>query len=219
MSAPRLHVLTLHGVGRPPRPLAPSEAKVWLASDAFRETLAVVAGRDDVRLTFDDGNRSDIEIALPALVERGLTASFFLLAGRLEDPHHLGVDDVARLVQAGMTIGSHGLRHTNWRRLSTEELAQELVESRRILERAGGAPVRQASLPFGAYDRRVLTAARQDGRYERLYTSDGGPTRGDAWLQSRTTVPAEGLPCGLPPTPRAPRRLHDGLTRCVKRWR
>ena len=39
-----------------------------------------------VRISFDDGNASDIELALPRLEERGLRATFFVLAGRLDEP-------------------------------------------------------------------------------------------------------------------------------------
>jgi len=35
-----------------------------------------------VQLSFDDGNRSDVGIALPALLERELSATFFVVAGR-----------------------------------------------------------------------------------------------------------------------------------------
>jgi hypothetical protein len=47
--------------------------------------------------------------------------------------------------------------------------------------------VRRYSLPFGAYDRRVLARLRQAGA-TRVYTSDGGGTRRDDWLQARTEL-------------------------------
>ena len=49
-----------------------------------------------MRISFDDGNASDLEIGLPALLERGLTATFFVLAGRLGRPGSLDADEVAR---------------------------------------------------------------------------------------------------------------------------
>ncbi|MFD1047214.1 polysaccharide deacetylase family protein, partial [Kibdelosporangium lantanae] len=78
--------ITVHGIGDPPRELDPGEDRTWVTTDQFTQVLDAVVGRDDVRLTFDDGNASDVEIALPELVARGLTAEFFVLAGLLDEP-------------------------------------------------------------------------------------------------------------------------------------
>ena len=136
-------------MGEPPRELTPGEATVWLSEERFRAVLDAVAGRDDVRLSFDDGFRSDVDVALPALAERGLSATFFVLAGRLDHPEHLDGDDVARLVEGGMTIGSHGMHHRSWRELEEPDLTAELDESRRLLSAVAGTSVTSASVPFG----------------------------------------------------------------------
>ena len=59
--------LTVHGIGAHTRALEPGEQAVWITVDQFERALDRIAGRDDVRLTFDDGNLSDVEIALPML--------------------------------------------------------------------------------------------------------------------------------------------------------
>src|SRR2546423_12978074 len=71
-------ILNFHGVGSPVQELVPGEEDVWLSRGALNAVLDDVAARPDVRITFDDGNLSDLTIALPALLARGLTASFFL---------------------------------------------------------------------------------------------------------------------------------------------
>ena len=58
-------------VGTPERPLEPGELDVWVGHEQFVSLLDAAAERDDVTLTFDDGNASDLEQALPALRERG----------------------------------------------------------------------------------------------------------------------------------------------------
>src|SRR5918992_4127469 len=103
--------LTLHGVGRAPRALGPSEADLWISTPRLLALLDVIAGRDDVRLLVDDGNASDVEILLPALRERGMRASFFVVAGKLGEPGFLAAADVAALAEAGMPIGVHRVRH------------------------------------------------------------------------------------------------------------
>src|SRR3954471_13664576 len=101
--------LTVHGIGDPPRDrtLDPGEDRTWVTVEQFEQVLDAVVGRPDVRLTFDDGNASDVEIALPRLLERGLSAEFFVLTGLLGEPGRLAVDDARLLREAGMRVGSH----------------------------------------------------------------------------------------------------------------
>jgi peptidoglycan/xylan/chitin deacetylase (PgdA/CDA1 family) len=150
-----------------------------------------------------------------------MTATFFVLAGRLGGPYHLGGDDLQSLVRAGMTIGSHGLHHRDWRRIGDGELTRELVESRQILERVTGQRVTRASVPFGSYDRHVLARLRRDGGYDRVFTSDGGAARPDAWLQARTSVTAGDSAATLASPAHVARAVaaHRAVKRVVKRWR
>ncbi|MFE0028193.1 polysaccharide deacetylase family protein [Amycolatopsis sp. NPDC059021] len=179
--------LAVHGIGRPARALDPGEDERWVTEEQFEQLLDAVAGRPDVHLSFDDGNSSDVEIALPRLVERGLRAEFFPLAGKLGERGYVDSDGVRELVRAGMTIGSHGWEHHDWRRLDDRRAQRELEKAPRVLGELSGTPVRRFSLPYGAYDRRVLGRLRAAGAI-RVYTSDGFPARADSWLQSRTEV-------------------------------
>lgn len=181
--------LAFHGVGKPARRLDPGEGDVWVSRDQFLALLDRVAGRPDVAISFDDGNASDLEQALPALLERGLTATFFVVAGRLGTPSFLDDDEVRTLATAGMEIGCHGMRHRAWRGLDHRALHEELIEAKGILARAVGRPITRAACPFGSYDRRVLRTLRSSG-YEHVYTSDRGTARPDAFLQARNSVGA-----------------------------
>ena len=179
-------VLAVHGIGRPARQLDPGEDERWLTVEQFDDVLDV-AERDDVHLTFDDGNESDVEIALPRLLDRGLTAEFFPLAGRLGQRGYLDRDGLRELVRAGMEIGSHGWEPRDWRRLDDRHARRELTDAPKLLGDLCGKPVRRYSLPFGAYDKRVLERLRQAGA-TRVYTSDGGAAHRDGWLQARTEL-------------------------------
>ena len=180
-------VLNFHCIGRPKREFADGEGDVHVDRQQFAEILDVVRGRSDVRLTFDDGNRSDVGEALPELVRRGLRAEFFICAGRLGTPEFLDEDDVRELRQAGMSVGSHGMDHVRWRRLDPAGIDREIVEAKQILEDALQAPVDAAACPFGSYDRRTLRALRAAG-FECVYTSDGGRADSADWLIARNTV-------------------------------
>jgi peptidoglycan/xylan/chitin deacetylase (PgdA/CDA1 family) len=183
-------ILTFHGLGEgvPERATA-AERKVWVPVEWF-EAIVAALPREGVALAFDDGNSSDAELALPVLQRLGRSARFFVLAGKIGAPGHLGAADIARLQVAGMTIGSHGLRHRDWRASTDTELEAELAGSRRVLEDMLGVEVAEAACPFGSYDRRVLRALRRAG-YRRVYNSDGGCSSARAWLAPRTTVHRE----------------------------
>jgi peptidoglycan/xylan/chitin deacetylase (PgdA/CDA1 family) len=180
--------LTFHGIGKPERPLGPGEEEVWLEPDAFEAVLDSIVGRnDEIHITFDDGNASDLEHALPALRRRDLSATFFVVAGSLGQPGMLDADGIRVLAAAGMAIGCHGMHHRPWRGLAERALIEELVDAKALLEEIVERQVTTAACPFGAYDRRVLRSLER-ARYRRVYTSDGGTTRPEDWIQARTTV-------------------------------
>jgi peptidoglycan/xylan/chitin deacetylase (PgdA/CDA1 family) len=179
--------LNVHGVGPTARKLDPGEEQTWIRVDQLERMLDGVVGRDDVRVTFDDANASDVEVALPRLLERGLTAEFFVLAGLLGDTGRLDADGVRNLLGAGMAVGSHGWAHRDWRRLDDGQAHEEIIEANRLLSELVGHPVSRVAIPFGSYDRHVLRRLRL-AEVTRAYTSDGGQARPGSWLQARTSL-------------------------------
>jgi len=161
-----------------------------MAEDVFLGVLDAISEHPDVELSFDDGNRSDADIALPALEDRGLRATFFVLAGRLNDPSSLDPGDLRELRRKRMRIGSHGWDHVPWRGLSESEAKRELIDARIALNEASGATITEAALPLGRYDRRALSRLKHAG-YRRVYTSDRFPARSGSWLQARYSVTAD----------------------------
>lgn len=181
-------VLMFHGVGRPPRQVGDDERPYWLSEDAFESVVDAVMPRsssdpDRFRLTFDDGNATDVTYVLPSLLRRGLTAHFFVCAGRIGQPHYLDADSVKALRDEGMRIGSHGWSHIDWRTADDSVLVRELDDARQLLAEVQGAPVNDVAVPFGSYDRRVCRRLRER-RYDRVFTSDQG-WAGDSWMVPR----------------------------------
>ena len=180
-------ILNFHGIGPILRQVDDAERTCWLDLEQFEAVLDLVRNQPHVFLTFDDGNISDVDLALPVLLHKRLTATFFVCTGRLGRPTFLGREHVRHLQAQGMRIGSHGVAHRTWRRLSLHEVTAELYKSRQALEDICGMPVLEAACPFGAYDRVVLRALQSAG-YQKVYTSDGGWTTSSSWLQARNTV-------------------------------
>lgn len=222
MTSDRVVNVTVHGVGEPVRPFEPGEQRTWVSVDQFERVLDACVGRPDVRITFDDGNVSDLVHGLPMLRERGLRAEFFVLAGRLDEEGRLTADDVRTLLDAGMDVGSHGWAHVDWRKLDDDGARQELGEAPRVLASVCGRPVDRVAVPFGSYDRTVLRRLRAAGT-TRVYTSDGGPARASAWLQPRSSLhhdlDAAWVHSVLHATPTLARQARRTTTRLIKRYR
>ncbi|GAA4710823.1 polysaccharide deacetylase family protein [Nocardioides conyzicola] len=214
--------LCFHGIGVPDRTLEPGEAPYWISADLFHAVLDEVVGRDDVRLSFDDSNASDVEIGLPGLLDRGLRATFFVLAGRFGSRGSLDHDQVRLLAESGMEIGSHGMDHVPWRGLDDARRRRELVDARDRIGSVVGRAVDEAALPLGRYDRALLRELRDLG-YTKVHTSDRAQARENAWLQPRfslvgTDTVASVRTDALGRQP-ARRRVQGAATRLVKRLR
>jgi peptidoglycan/xylan/chitin deacetylase (PgdA/CDA1 family) len=218
----RRFILNFHGIGAPGRTVPSDELPYWISAGMFEDILDLVQGRPDVDLTFDDGNASDLSIGLPALHDRGLHAAFYPIADRIGRPGSSSAAGLRELVAAGMTIGSHGMRHRSWRGLDDAALREELVDAREIIAAAAGVRVTTAACPFGSYGRRATNRLRRLN-YTTVFTSDAAAARSSAWLQPRFSVHESddvGVIAALLDAPRSRRSdLLASLRITVKRWR
>lgn len=187
---PKRFFLNFHGLGEPARAVGGDERPYWLPVSVFEETLERVPGLRadgiDLQFTFDDGNLSDMTHAFPLLAERGRAAHFFVLAGRIEEPGSLSGGHIREMSEAGMTIGSHGWDHIDWRVAPPEALRRELVDSRARLEDVAGHAITAAAVPFGLFNTRVIAAAKEAG-YQQIFTSSRGFTYSASGLVPRTS--------------------------------
>jgi peptidoglycan/xylan/chitin deacetylase (PgdA/CDA1 family) len=130
-----------------------------------------------VAVTFDDGFRSFVDVALPELELRGIPSALFVptewarRAERNEDfagwPVPLTPKELASL-PSSVEIGSHSRNHVRLPQATDAELHDELAGSRAELEAFTGRTVRYHAFPFGDHDARVDMAARAAG-FERCY--------------------------------------------------
>jgi peptidoglycan/xylan/chitin deacetylase (PgdA/CDA1 family) len=154
---------------------------------SVRELLAATAaGREKglVGLTFDDGYADFVDSALPLLRRHDFTATVYVLPGRIggenawdgDGPRKalLTEDGILRVAEAGMEIGSHGLRHVSLPTVDDGTLAEETRGSRDLLEEITGARVDGFCYPYGHVDDRVVAAVRDAG-YRYGCAIDPGP--------------------------------------------
>ncbi|MEP6634194.1 MAG: polysaccharide deacetylase family protein [Luteimonas sp.] len=161
----------------------------WLLANGYRTVpLSGDSTRTDARpvaITFDDGDVSNIEIALPLLRERGMTAEFFITSDFVGQPGMLSTADVRTLAKAGMGIGAHGRSHAFLEDLDIDALDDELRDSRARLAELSGQRIDALALPGGRGGERERRAALAIG-YRHLFGSVPGPNRSmqsDDWMQ------------------------------------
>jgi len=134
-------------------------------------------------ITFDDGYRSVLELALPILSRLGLPATVFVptdfpgtqelmtwpgIDGWLNGPYRselmpMSWQELGVLVAAGWEVGSHTRSHPRLTALDDAALAAELIESRHRCEQQLGIACRSLAYPYGDHDDRVVEAARMAG--------------------------------------------------------
>jgi peptidoglycan/xylan/chitin deacetylase (PgdA/CDA1 family) len=168
----------------------------YLATHGYRTTTVAEAMDGDlpaskskgspVLLTFDDGFLDNYLYAAPVLREFGFGAIVFLVADFKRRTNWWDVPDgmplaelmarthIEELSGQGMEFGSHTMTHKRLPLLSDEELNQELVESRRVIEAIVGRPVDAFSYPYSALDARAKQAVSNAG-YRWAFAVNSGP--------------------------------------------
>jgi peptidoglycan/xylan/chitin deacetylase (PgdA/CDA1 family) len=145
------------------------------------------AGADAVAVTFDDGFKNFGSMAWPVLRDHNLPVTLFVVTGHVGETNswdHLGHesvpelplldwDELARLAEEGVDLGSHTSSHADLPSLSDDILAQEVNASADRLSERTGTPPRSFAYPFGRSSSRVATAASR--AYELACTTDLRP--------------------------------------------
>jgi len=110
---------------------------------------AVAARGPRVAISFDDGVRSDYEIALPALAARKMTATFFVVTDRVGTPGHVSWSELREMRDAGMSIQSHTRSHPFLSELNERALRDELAGSKARIDEELGQNTSTLAYPGG----------------------------------------------------------------------
>jgi peptidoglycan/xylan/chitin deacetylase (PgdA/CDA1 family) len=161
-----------------------------------------------IAITFDDGYKNNYTNALPVLLEAGLRATFFIIAGsvgkhksfdhilwdRMSKQHFrkhpdsrlpISWSEIKELLHCGMEIGSHGLTHRSIGNLDKDEAQREIIRSKEILEEAIASSVTSFAYPFGSksyndLNRTTASLLMEAGYKDGCTTEIGAVNRGDS---------------------------------------
>lgn len=155
-----------------------------VSTSDLAKTCGGIGGPPRVCVTFDDGFACLLRTALRVMKEQGIPAIVFPVLENLgstpkwsmPEGHPeaeelvMTAEEIAMAQREGLCrFGSHTLTHPALADLPPAGLQQELVESKKALERLMGDTVEDLALPYGSYNDNVVAAAKAAG-YTRIFT-------------------------------------------------
>jgi peptidoglycan/xylan/chitin deacetylase (PgdA/CDA1 family) len=214
---PRIRAITYHRFAETSQdpysvsPAAFASQMRWLAEAGLLVSLddvcAFVAGHEQlpanaVLVTIDDGCRSLYTEGLPILRDYAVPAVAFVSAGLVgesavatDHPEPYATwDELARVRDAGVEIGSHAFDHRSLGRMTGDAAREQAEKSRARIGERLGKPARSFAYPFGtradfgAATDRVLA----DSGYEIAFNSVHGTIRPGMQAISLPRVKIEG---------------------------
>ena len=119
-----------------------------------------------VLLTFDDGYEDNYTALFPLLQKYHVHALIFLITQKIGTAGYLTWPQIKQMQASGLVdFGSHTCSHRRLRSLPDEQIAQEILQSKQVLEQGLSSPVFSFCYPFGAggFDKRVRPAVVKAG--------------------------------------------------------
>jgi peptidoglycan/xylan/chitin deacetylase (PgdA/CDA1 family) len=178
-ATPALAILGYHKIGAPPGgwetwfyiPESTFASQLACLRDAGFEVIDItrlLRGLDEPEslprraalITFDDGYRSNLEVAVPWLRRFGFPAVMFVPTDYIGGLNSFDADaepeeaicdfaELRELERAGVSVQSHGAAHRRFSALTPAEQERELARSRAVLEEGLGHPIELFSFPYG----------------------------------------------------------------------
>jgi peptidoglycan/xylan/chitin deacetylase (PgdA/CDA1 family) len=141
-------------------------------------------------ITFDDGYRSNLEIAVPILKKLAYPAIVFVPTAFVNGYNAFDADifyepkeqicswdELVELEKSNIAIQSHSVNHRHFSKLSEDEQLSELMESKKLLEEKLNKTIEVFSFPYGDYglDKNKITKKLNDTGYKAACLYGGKP--------------------------------------------
>jgi len=106
-----------------------------------------------VMITFDDSRVEHAEIAAPVMEKYGFRGEFFIMTITYNKRNYMTTEQIAKLANAGHTIGLHSWDHTMVTKYKeASDWQKQLVMPKEKLEKIVGKPIEYWAYPNGVYN-------------------------------------------------------------------
>ena len=148
----------------------------------FKEHVEFIANinnstveNNHIKIAFDDGYESVYANAFPIMEEYSLKGIVFPISGYIGKTNdwdvtfgvnkamHLTKSQLLTLSEYGWEIGSHSHLHRSFKWMSNDEIKNDIVTSKRIIENITGKVVASFCLPFGDYTKKAIEIIEEAG--------------------------------------------------------
>lgn len=137
-------------------------------------------------ITFDDGYQDNYTYAFPILKKYHFTATIFVVVNSIGKTNFFDADrkvqpvnkmlslkQIKELNAYGITIGAHTMNHPHLAKISLDQAREEIINSKKALEKILGKPVLVFSYPYGSYDKNVEKIVKEAGYKAAVTTRQG----------------------------------------------
>jgi peptidoglycan/xylan/chitin deacetylase (PgdA/CDA1 family) len=109
-------------------------------------------------ITIDDGWADGFKYAFPILQSHGFVATYYVIAGRIDEQDALSSTQLQELVAAGDEIGDHTMDHANLTALGATDLKYEIEAGAARIAQVTGRWPESLAYPSGYEDSGVIAA-------------------------------------------------------------
>lgn len=116
------------------------------------------SSRQKIAITFDDGLEDLYTIAYPFLRLRNIPFTAFIVTDFLDRPGYITKQQLIEMSNDPLvSIGSHGISHDIFPKMTREQKKHELIASKEILEELIGKKVNNFAYSHGQYDKETIS--------------------------------------------------------------
>lgn len=129
--------------------------------------------RRTVVIQFDDGFADNYTNAFPILKQHGFPATVFLISDSVGTPGFVTWDQAREMDAHGFRVGAHTRHHAYLPGVSPEQVKDEIIGSKRIIEENLGHRIEHFAYPSGGFTNAAKVIAKEAGFTAAVTTNRG----------------------------------------------